>query len=258
MQTTHKPRKRFGQHFLNSPLVLAQIVQAIAPKPDDTLIEIGPGHGELTQALINNVGTLDAIEIDRDLAAELSTRYTTQQLNLHIQNVLNVDFSALRKDKPIRIVGNLPYNISTPLLLHLFDSIEHIQDMHFMLQLETTQRLTAKPNTKDYSSLSVIAACYVHTEQLFTIAADAFSPPPKVVSAFVRLTPCKPRLHDKIERQKLKNLTQTAFSQRRKQLRKVFAGRLNEDVFTKLGIDPNARVESLSLDDLLNMLKYIH
>ena len=251
-----KPRKRFGQNFLSCPATVERIVSAINPSSDDALLEIGPGTGALTNALISKVGTLAAIEIDRDLAEQLKSCYTSEQLHLHVGDVLTMDFATLGHDQLLRVVGNLPYNISSPLLFHLFNAIDHIKDMHFMLQLETAQRLIAKPNSKNYSRLSVMASYYVNPILLFVVDADAFSPPPKVTSAFVRLTPSRePRNTD--EKNKLEKLTAFAFMHRRKQLQNVFANKLSANQFSALGINPRARVENLTLRNFLDMVEYL-
>jgi 16S rRNA (adenine1518-N6/adenine1519-N6)-dimethyltransferase len=242
----HRPRKRFGQHFLHDPQVVARIVQAIDPKPDDRLVEIGPGHGVLTAQLLQRIPTLTAIEIDRDLAAGLTARFGSA-LTLHTADALKVDFTELRgTGAKLRIVGNLPYNISTPLLFHLLEHREAIEDMHFMLQKEVVDRMAAAPGSKIYGRLTVSLAPWVSVEPLFTVGAGAFRPPPKVSSAIVRLKPWgePPFRLDNPERFDV--IVRSAFSQRRKTLRNGLKGVVEVRAIEALGIDPGLRPEQLA------------
>jgi 16S rRNA (adenine1518-N6/adenine1519-N6)-dimethyltransferase len=235
--SSHRPRKRFGQHFLHDPRILARIVDAVSPTANDFLVEIGPGEGALTAPLIERAGKLEAIELDRDLAADLAARFPPFRLTVHCADALAFDFA--RFPAGMRLVGNLPYNISTPLLFHLARYAERVQDMHFMLQLEVVDRMVAAPSTADYGRLSVALQARFAMEKLFTVSKGAFRPPPKVESAVVRLRPRATMLH--ID----EDLLRRAFSARRKQLRNALAG----VDFARAGIDPQLRPENLSPED---------
>jgi 16S rRNA (adenine1518-N6/adenine1519-N6)-dimethyltransferase len=212
----HQPRKRFGQHFLADTAVLDAIVAAIDPRPGHPLIEIGPGLGALTQPLLERSGRLVVIELDRDLAARLRRN---QALDVIEADVLTVDFAALavQLGAKLRVVGNLPYNISTPILFHLQDAAQHIEDMHFMLQKEVVKRMVAGPGTKDYGRLSVMLQWRWHIESLLDVPPEAFEPPPRVDSAVVRLMPWPQPAA--VDAKTLEALVAAAFSQRRKLLR---------------------------------------
>ncbi len=239
-------RKRFGQHFLHDPQVIARIIAAIGPRPGERILEIGPGRGALTASLIERVGALSVIEIDRDLARELATRFGPA-LSIAVRDVLEVDVTALRGDgPPVRVVGNLPYNISTPLLFHLLAQRAAIQDMHFMLQKEVVDRMVAPPGSKTYGRLTVMLAPWVRTERLFTVGPGAFSPPPKVSSAVVRLTPLPASAFDIGAPARFERIVRAAFSQRRKTLRNALKGTVDGVVFERLGIDAGARPEQLA------------
>ncbi len=237
--SSHRPRKRFGQHFLHDPRVLARIVAAIAPQPGDFLVEIGPGEGALSAPLIARAGKLEAIELDRDLAAELAARFPPYQLTVHCADALEYDFG--RFPAGMRLAGNLPYNISTPLLFHLARYAERVRDMHFMLQLEVVERMVAAPGTGEYGRLSVALQARFAMEKLFTVSRGAFRPPPKVESAVVRLTPLPAMLA--ID----EDLLRRAFSARRKQLRNALP--LAPGDYEQLGLDPRLRPEDLSPQD---------
>ena len=251
-----KARKQFGQHFIHERLVLEQIIHVIHAKPTDTFLEIGPGKGALTELLLAYTHTLDAVEIDRDLCALLETRFG-KALNLHCGDILEFDINQTKSKEPLRIIGNLPYNISTPLIFHLFESIDHIRDMHFMLQLEVAQRLTAQPGDKAYSKLSVISAGMAHTQILFEVAAEAFSPPPQVTSAFVKITPAV-RIPDIAQRKLFNTVVRTAFTHRRKTLAKNLHGLINPAELSQLGINPGARPETIAIESFLSMVKYLN
>jgi len=235
--SSHRPRKRFGQHFLHDPRVLARIVDAVAPAPGDLLVEIGPGEGALTAPLLERAGKLEAIEVDRDLAAELAARFPPFKVTVHCADALEFDFS--RFPTGLRLVGNLPYNISTPLLFHLAKYASRVRDMHFMLQLEVVERMVAEPSTAEYGRLSVALQARFAMEKLFTVSKGAFRPPPKVESAVVRLVPLAKPLHVD------EDLLRRAFSARRKQLRNALPG----VDFARVGIDPQLRPENLSPQD---------
>ena len=232
--SSHRPRKRFGQHFLHDPRVLARIVDAIAPQPGDVLVEIGPGEGALTRPLLERAGTLHAIEVDRDLAARLRQ---LPALTVHEGDALEFDFARLPAG--MRLVGNLPYNISTPVLFHLAKYAHRVRDMHFMLQLEVVERMVAAASTAEYGRLSVALQARFTMEKLFTVSKGAFRPPPKVESAVVRLTPLSAMLA--ID----ENLLRRAFSARRKQLRNALPG----IDFAAAGIDARLRPENLTPTD---------
>ncbi|HZS67834.1 MAG TPA: 16S rRNA (adenine(1518)-N(6)/adenine(1519)-N(6))-dimethyltransferase RsmA [Burkholderiales bacterium] len=232
--SSHRPRKRFGQHFLHDPRVLARIVDAIAPQPGDVLVEIGPGEGALTRPLLERAQALHAIEVDRDLAARLRE---LPGLTLHEGDALAFDFARLPAG--MRLVGNLPYNISTPLLFQLARYADRVRDMHFMLQLEVVERMVAAPSTSDYGRLSVALQARFAMEKLFTVSRGAFRPPPKVESAVVRLTPLRAMLA--ID----EDLLRRAFSARRKQLRNA----LPDIDLAAAGIDARLRPENLSPAD---------
>ena len=231
--SSHRPRKRFGQHFLHDPRVLGKIVAAIAPQPSHFVVEIGPGEGALTDLLLESNPALEVIELDRDLAARLAAR----QVKVHQADALDFDYSVFPRG--MRIVGNLPYNISTPLLFHLARFADRVRDMHFMLQLEVVERMVAPPSTAAYGRLSVALQARFRMKKLFNVSKGAFRPPPKVESAFVRLEPL-PRILDIDE-----DLLRRAFSARRKTLRNALPG----VDFGKLGIDPGLRPENLSPED---------
>jgi len=241
----HRPRKRFGQHFLHDPRVLGRIVDAIAPHPDDILVEIGPGEGALTTPLLERASRLEAIEVDRDLAAALAARFPPFKLTVHCADALEFDFA--RFPAGMRLVGNLPYNISTPLLFHLASYAERVRDMHFMLQLEVVERMVAEPSTPQYGRLSVALQVRFRMEKLFTVPKGAFRPAPKVESAVVRLVPLAERTP--IDEAKFNDILRRAFSARRKTLRNA----LPEVDFGSLGLDAKLRPENLSPGDYLRI-----
>ncbi len=243
----HRPRKRFGQHFLHDPAVIARIVDAIDPRSDQQLIEIGPGLGAITLPLLQRAGVLTVVEIDRDAARTLAERAAALDgLKIVVGDALQTDFCALGGPGCVRIVGNLPYNISTPLLFHLLGQLDCITDMHFMLQKEVVTRMSASPGGKDYGRLTVMLALRCSVEPLFDIGAGAFKPPPRVVSSFVRLRPA-PALWNRLQDpHKLETIVRAAFSARRKTLRRGLAGLVTSDAFEHAGIDAGERPQCLS------------
>ena len=247
----HTPRKRFGQNFLRDDSVIDAIARAIAPMKGDHVVEIGPGEGALTQALVGSGCKLDAIEIDRELRTRLLAAFITYPgFTLHSADALAFDFGSLVLDaESLRIVGNLPYNISTPLIFRLLDHAQLIADMHFMLQLEVVERLAASPGSKDWGRLGVMAQFQCQVEHLFDVPPEAFYPPPKVQSAVVRLTP-RTQLPT-VRRKALAKVVTQAFAQRRKTLRNNFKDVLEDSDFESLHIDPSARAETLSIDDFI-------
>ena len=255
----HTPRKRFGQNFLRDESVIEAIARAIAAAEPDHLVEIGPGEGVLTQALIGSGCQLDAIELDRDLRTRLLATFSTYpRFTLHSADALKFDFAALSVDKkPLRVVGNLPYNISTPLIFKLLEQAEVIADMHFMLQLEVVERLAASPGSKDWGRLGVMAQFQCEVEQLFEVPPEAFYPPPKVQSAVVRLTPHSESPYPDVDRESLSKVVTQAFSQRRKTLRNNFKGTLEDSDFDALQIYPSARAETLSIDHFVKITTHL-
>jgi 16S rRNA (adenine1518-N6/adenine1519-N6)-dimethyltransferase len=254
--SVHRARKRFGQNFLHDPNVIARIVRAAAPRPDQALLEIGPGQGALTAPLLEAAAQLTVIEIDRDLAAGLRTRFAGHPgFHLIEQDVLKVDFAALGTGQPgnLRIIGNLPYNISTPLLFHLLEQRELIGDMLFMLQLEVVDRMAALPGSSDYGRLSVMMQYHCKVEKLFTVPPGAFTPQPKVESAIVKLTPWRPLPHPARNPATLGRVVRTAFSQRRKTLRNALGTLLPPDQLDLLGLDLKLRPENVGLRDYVRI-----
>ncbi len=241
----HQARKRFGQNFLHDEGVIHQIVRAIDPQPTDKLIEIGPGMSALTQPLTQAVDQLTVIEIDRDLVAFLERKYRPEQLQIISADVLTVDFSQFGSG--LRIVGNLPYNISSPLLFHLMQYADQVLDQHFMLQKEVIDRMVAQPGDAAYGRLSVMLQSRYRMVKLFDVGPEAFDPAPKVTSAVVRMRPLKAdRLQAKDEAV-FAQVVAKAFSQRRKMLRRVLADWAPQINWEAVGIDPTARAEQVSL-----------
>ncbi len=248
MPPRHQPRKRFGQHFLRDSAIIHRIVDVIAPSPADHVVEIGPGLGALTRPLLEMTRALDAIELDRDIIPRLRRRcQDAGELKVHRGDALGFDFGKLRADpRPLRVVGNLPYNISTPLLFHLLDYTAHIQDMHFMLQREVVERMAAAPGSAAFGRLSVMLQYRCAVYPLFTIAADSFAPPPKVESAFVRLVPHERPPFRVNDESRFALVVRQAFCQRRKTLRNSLRGLLTAEAIAAAGIDPGVRPESLA------------
>lgn len=249
--TKHIPRKRFGQNFLVDDGVIADIVAAIAPQRGDHLVEIGPGLGALTTPLLARLDRLQVIEIDRDLIARLRTQYPADQLVIHEGDVLEFDFARLGND--LRIAGNLPYNISTPLLFRLAEFSSHIRDVHVMLQREVVERMVAAPGDSAFSRLSVMLQYRFDMEKIIEVPADAFDPAPKVESAVVRLTPLAPLPHPAQDEAVFGSVVARAFAQRRKTLRNTLKGVVADSVFVRLGINPGARAQELSVADFVRI-----
>jgi len=241
-------RKRFGQHFLHDRGIIERIVNAIDPQPGDRLVEIGPGHGALTLPLLARAGRLEAIEIDRDLPGPLLERAREiGDLTIHQGDALRFDFVALRGAGPkLRVCGNLPYNISTPLLFHLLAARDAIADMHFMLQKEVVDRMAASPDDDDYGRLTVMLAADCRVEKLFKVPPGAFNPPPRVDSAIVRLVPLDAPPFPLPDRRRYAQVVAAAFSMRRKTLRNSLQGLVDAAGFVTAGIDPQRRAETLS------------
>lgn len=244
----HKARKRFGQNFLNDDYVIDQIVSAIAPNDDDIMVEIGPGLGALTEPVCDIVSQLNVVELDRDLAKRLREHpFMSSKLNVIEADALQFDFTELAEQGPLKVFGNLPYNISTPLMFHLFTFTNKIKDMHFMLQKEVVNRLAARPGHKNYGRLSVMAQYYCTVVPVIEVPPEAFTPPPKVDSAVVRLIPHQTPPVQVNELKALEKVTALAFNQRRKTIRNSLKSVIDADALTRIGIDPVWRAEGLSL-----------
>lgn len=248
-------RKRFGQNFLQDGQVIAHIISAFAPKPDDQCVEIGPGLGALTFPLLKKIHHLEAIEIDRDLIAILMQKSAEfGDLKIHQGDVLKFDFHTLQKDqKKLRVIGNLPYNISTPLIFHLCTQLDAIEDMHFMLQQEVVDRMGATPNSKTYGRLSVMMQYYCKVEDLFTIPPQAFHPAPKVYSKFARLIPHTEKPATAKDETLFAEIVREAFNQRRKTIRNSLKHLIPDTVFAELSLSPDLRAENLSVADYVNL-----
>ena len=248
----HRARKRFGQNFLQDENVLQELVAAINPQPDDLLVEIGPGKGALTFPLLEKLKQLVVIELDRDLIAALKNH--SERLQIINIDALRFDFSTLAKGPhTLRVTGNLPYNISTPLIFHCLEQAEYIRDMHFLLQKEVVDRLSATPGSKVYGRLSVMAQYYCSVEKLFEVGREAFKPAPKVTSAFVRIIPYDQLPYPADDLRRFNQLVQQAFSQRRKTLRRSLNSLCDSATFEAAGIDSGLRPEQLSVADFVKL-----
>jgi 16S rRNA (adenine1518-N6/adenine1519-N6)-dimethyltransferase len=251
----HKARKRFGQNFLIDEQIIASIIRAIRPEPADNMVEIGPGLGALTRPLLQKLDRLHVIEIDRDIIARLKSDYPQDKLVIHEGDALKFDFSTL--PTPLRIAGNLPYNISSPLLFHLADYAGRITDMHFMLQDEVVERMVAKPSTPEYGRLSVMLQYRFHMEKLLDVPPQSFRPAPKVNSAIVRMIPL-PENEMIVRNEKLfAEMVAAAFGQRRKTLRNTLRAYLNEMGFEELGIDAQLRAENLGVKEFAAIANFL-
>lgn len=268
-QTKHRARKRFGQNFLTDTHVIKRIISAIHPLAADNLVEIGPGKGALTTELLQPLDQLNVIELDRDLIPLLKQQFSaSNKLQIYQGDALKFDFQQLASsDRPLRVVGNLPYNISTPLLFHLLSYQQLIKDMHFMLQLEVVKRLAAQPGSKTYGRLSVMTQYYCQIDNLFEVPPSAFSPAPKVTSAIVRLRPIQPELvADSLST--FDALLKNTFGQRRKTLRNTLKNMLDSEVFEQLkarleqtdqfDFNLGQRPEELSVNNFVTLSNIIH
>jgi 16S rRNA (adenine1518-N6/adenine1519-N6)-dimethyltransferase len=244
----HIPRKRFGQNFLKDDVVLHDIIRAIDPKRDDTMVEIGPGLAAMTSLLVDEVARLHVVELDRDLVERLKRSFSVDRLVVHSADALQFDFASIPVPvgSKLRIVGNLPYNISSPLLFHLTEIAPLVQDQHFMLQKEVVERMVAEPGSKTYGRLSVMLQWRYHMELMFVVPPQAFDPPPRVDSAIVRMIPLADPLP--CDARKLEQVVQKAFSQRRKVIRNCLAGMFTERELIDVGIDPQLRPEAIALE----------
>ena len=259
---SHIPRKRFGQHFLCDKAVIQRIIASLAPKKDDHLVEIGPGQGALTFPILNAGYSLDAVELDRDLIQQLEARTqhpspSTGHLKIYSSDVLEFDFASLKTDaRLLRVFGNLPYNISTPLIFHLIGFNSVISDMLFMLQKEVADRLTASASTEDYGRLSVMAQYHFKIESLFHVPASAFYPPPKVQSSIVRFVPS--HAYETHDYALFADLVRHAFGQRRKTLRNSLKDLIDDEAWSKMKIRPDLRPENLTTKDFVEMSNVLY
>jgi 16S rRNA (adenine1518-N6/adenine1519-N6)-dimethyltransferase len=250
----HVARKRFGQNFLIDVQVIGGIVAAVAPQRDDLVVEIGPGLGALTEPLLRRLDHLHVVEIDRDIVARLRQRFSADRLSIHAGDALAFDFGSLAAaGRKLRVVGNLPYNISTPLLFHLAQFADRVYDMHFMLQKEVVERMVAEPGSADYGRLSVMLQYRFVMDWLLDVPPESFDPAPKVDSAVVRLIPRAPGELAAHDAARFAVLVAAAFSQRRKMLRNTLKGSVDEALFARLGIAPTARAETLSVADYVRL-----
>lgn len=250
----HQARKRFGQNFLHDRHVIERIVAAIRPQTTDTIVEIGPGLAALTRPLLERIPHLHVVELDRDLVARLRAEFPPERLTIHEGDALKFDFSSLGPD--LRVVGNLPYNISSPLLFHLAEFAGQIRDMHFMLQKEVVWRMAAVPDSADYGRLSVMLQARFRVEKLFIVPPGAFTPAPKVDSAIVRLTPlpaAEIAWQSRELQERFATVVAHAFSMRRKTLRNNLKGLISAEAMTAIDIDPGRRAESLSVADFAHL-----
>ncbi|RYF03715.1 MAG: 16S rRNA (adenine(1518)-N(6)/adenine(1519)-N(6))-dimethyltransferase RsmA [Oxalobacteraceae bacterium] len=254
----HVARKRFGQNFLTDAHVLNDIIEAIGPRQGDTMVEIGPGLAAMTALILKELAHMHVVELDRDLVARLEKAYPRERLTVHSGDALKFDFGSIPvpEGKKLRVVGNLPYNISSPLLFHLAEFAHLVEDQHFMLQKEVVERMVAEPGTKAYSRLSVMLQWRYDMAMLFVVPPTAFDPPPRVESAIVRMVPTKRQLP--ADAATLEAVVAKAFSQRRKVIRNCVAGMFTEQQLIEVGIDPGTRPETVGLEQyvgLANLLK---
>lgn len=251
-----RPKKRLGQHFLHAPGIIGRIVAAVGARPGEHLVEIGPGRGAITVPLLDSGATLDVIEFDRDLIAGLEALAGTMEgrLRVHHEDALEADLCAIAAGGKLRVVGNLPYNISTPLLFRLLEQRSCIRDMHFMLQKEVVDRMVCAPGSRDYGRLSVMIQYHCEAQRLFTIGPGAFNPPPQVESAFVRLVPrAHPPFPQPVDDDAFALVVRMAFAQRRKTLRNALKGLLDAEDFAAAGVDAGLRAEQLGLEEFARL-----
>lgn len=251
----HIPRKRFGQNFLSDPDIIRACVTAISPAPNDLMVEIGPGLGALTHPLLDTLQHLHAVELDRDIVSWMQGHYPPGKITIHNADALKFEFATL--GERIRVVGNLPYNISTPILFHLLDNVGHIVDMHFMLQKEVVERMVAAPSTSEYGRLSVMLQYRLQMEYLFTVPPEAFDPAPKVESAFVRAVPYATLPCPAKDEKLFARVVTTAFGQRRKTLRNNLKSLLSDADFAQLQIDSQLRPENLDVAQFVAIANHL-
>ena len=255
----HQAKKRFGQNFLNNEAIISDIVDAINPETGENLIEIGPGLGALTEPVIERAGDISVVELDRDLAKRLRHHpFLAKNLTIYEEDALKFDFSQLaNSENPLRIFGNLPYNISTPLIFHLLTFKDQVKDMHFMLQKEVVERMAAAPNSKTYGRLSIMTQYQCSVVPVMVIGPEAFTPAPKVDSAIVRLIPHKTISNPVKDIKSLNTVCLAAFNQRRKTIRNSFKKILNVEQLESLGIDPTLRPENLDIDSFIKIANFL-
>lgn len=255
METSHRPRKRFGQHFLHDQRVIERLIKVIHPRTGERLVEIGPGLGALTYPLLQAAGILDAVELDRDVIQHLE-KYceTAGKLTVYSGDFLKFDLATLNPEpRSLRMVGNLPYNISTPLMFHLLEQSQWVKDMHFMVQKEVAERLVAEPNSEHYGRLSIMIQYHCEAHLLFLVGPEAFTPPPKVESAIVRLIPAAQLKYPALDEKIFSAIVNQAFSARRKTLRNALKKQLSASEIEALGIDPGTRPETLSVAEFVQL-----
>lgn len=254
----HKPRKRFGQNFLHDQQVIDRIIASIAPKRNDLIVEIGPGQAALTQPLVDSGAELHVVELDRDLVTILQKKFAgTANITVHSLDVLKADFGEITQNRPFRLLGNLPYNISTPLIFHILKWHKLVIDMHFMLQKEVVDRMAASPGSKAYGRLSVMTQFLCEITPLFDVQPGSFSPAPRVCSSIVRLQPLKAPPYNAGPDKQLGIVVAAAFSQRRKTLRNSLRKLLDAEQILAAGIDPGQRAEQLSLSQFAALARLL-
>ncbi len=254
----HQAKKRFGQNFLVDQSVIQALISAINPQPEDLMVEIGPGLGAMTKPLLAQLAHLHLIEIDRDIIDWMQHQYPSDKITIHAQDVLKFDFRQLQKpQQKLRVVGNLPYNISSPILFHLLNALNEIQDMHFMLQKEVVERMVAQTSCAEYGRLSVMLQYYLQMEYLLTIPGSAFDPAPKVESAFVRCIPHAQLPFTANNTEVFAKVVTMAFSQRRKTIRNTLKTYLSDADFSALNLDSQLRAENLSVQQFVEISNYL-
>lgn len=251
----HIPKKRFGQNFLIDQDIIRALIATIRPEPQDLMVEIGPGLGAMTKPLLTVLERLHVVELDRDVVAWMQGHYPAEKIAIHHVDALKFDFASI--GERIRVVGNLPYNISTPILFHLLENVGHIIDMHFMLQKEVVERMVAAPSTPEYGRLSVMLQYRLQMEYLITVPPEAFDPPPKVESAFVRAIPYETLPFQARDEALLGKIVTAAFGQRRKTLRNTLKGILDDAGFAALGIAPQLRAENLGVEQFVAIANHL-
>ncbi|HEY0563899.1 MAG TPA: 16S rRNA (adenine(1518)-N(6)/adenine(1519)-N(6))-dimethyltransferase RsmA [Methylophilus sp.] len=251
----HLAKKRFGQNFLTDQAIITSLINTIHPQADDLMVEIGPGLGAMTQPLLKQLHHLHVVEIDRDIIQWMQNTYPADKVTIHHADVLKFDFTSL--GERIRVVGNLPYNISSPILFHLLDNVDHVIDMHFMLQKEVVERMVAAPSTSEYGRLSVMLQYRLQMEYLITVPPESFNPAPKVESAFVRCIPHDTLPYPAKDEALFAKVVQAAFGQRRKTLRNTLKGLLDDDGFAALDIHSQLRAENLSVAQFVAIANYL-
>jgi len=252
----HKPRKRFGQNFLQDTGYQQRIANAISLPPGAQCLEIGPGKGAITAHLLKRFDSVEAIEMDRDLVELLQRKFSGSDLTIHQGDVLKIDFKQIAAGRHLSIIGNLPYNISSPLLFQLMDSLEYIDEMVFMLQKEVVDRMTAGPGSKTYGRLSVSTGLLLHSEKLFDVPPGAFFPAPKVMSSVVKLRP-RQDVDPDVDRSTFNGIVKAAFAKRRKTIRNALSEWTTGDQLAALGVDPGQRAEQLPIETYARLAKHL-